>query len=402
MVESEVIAGLGTPDSWVRAAPDLMQRVSSADERALAAAIGPAARLREVVERCGLPEAKAIATLLGMRLRGLVQPARAPTGEVAPVPAAPARATAEGVDLDEGRQREILELEARLSTDDLFSLLGVAPGACAAECKKAYYELTKRFHPDRYFGKRLGSFKPRIEAVFRTLTEAQATLCDPARRAAYLDEHPHLAESASPAGGPPVDPRLAAQRAAERRSRFARHPYLARQGKLHELIARGREAMAKGDFARAATDLAQASEIDPKNPEVAELVAKTKKATDKLKVQQEIKAADEAELAGDSFAAISHLRSAVALDPGSAEVTFRAGQALSARGGDSELKEAHVLLRKAAELAPAKVEYRLAFARHLQRIGLEKNAQRELEAVLKLEPGNATAKELLRKIRWRF
>jgi len=35
-------------------------------------------------------------------------------------------------------------------------------------------------------------------------------------------------------------------------------------------------------------------------------------------------------------------------------------------------------------------------------IGLEKNAQRELEAVLKLEPGNATAKELLRKIRWRF
>ena len=41
-----------------------------------------------------------------------------------------------------------------------------------AEIRKAYFALSKTFHPDAYYGKRLGSFKPKMEAVFRKVTDA--------------------------------------------------------------------------------------------------------------------------------------------------------------------------------------------------------------------------------------
>ncbi|MGC4116339.1 MAG: DnaJ domain-containing protein [Myxococcales bacterium] len=308
----------------------------------------------------------------------------------------------ESVDLDEARKKEILTLESRLECDDFFTLLGVPMGAPAADCKKAYYELTKRFHPDRYFGKNLGSYKARIEVLFRKLTEAQATLSDPTKRAQYLNEHPELSSAGAADSEPVVDPQLAAQRAAERRARLARHPYLAKQGKVHELLARGKAAVDAGEFAKATGDLTLASQMDPKNREIAELLARAKKGSDKRRAAEEFKAAQEAETMNDMATALSRYRTAVSLDPDNVDIVFRAGRALAAHGGENELKEAHTLLRKATELAPSKVDYHLVFAKVLMRAGMEKNALREFEAVLKLDPNNATAKEQARKLKWKI
>ncbi len=64
-------------------------------------------------------------------------------------------------------------------------LLGVETSADKKVIKRAYYELAAAFHPDRYFRKRLGSFKVRMEAVFARLTIAHDTLADKENRAAY-------------------------------------------------------------------------------------------------------------------------------------------------------------------------------------------------------------------------
>lgn len=458
MGDSEVIAGLGTRASWVKTAPNVAQRQLGNDERALVSSIGAGAQIRDVLARSGLPEARAIAVLLGMRLRGMVQPMKPPEGGGAPVrppvaqapasapfaaakppaaapPAAPRQATPkpkqppaaidaealkEKVDLDETRRREVLEMEARLESDDFFSLLGVPSGSAGADCKKAYYDLTKKFHPDRYFGKEMGSYKARIEKIFRKLTEAQSVLSDATRRADYLAAHPELAHAPPPPAAarpaasaeaapaprpredPPVDPQLAAQRAAERRARLAKHPYLAKQGKLHELMARGRESLEKGEFSKAYTDLSLAQQIDPKNPEIAALLSRAKKGGDVRRAESEFKEAQSAETMGDTVNALIHYRTAVSLAPENVEYASKAGRALAAHGGEAELKEAHVLLRKATELAPKNVEYRLAFAKLLLRAGLDKNAQRELEAVLKLDPENAQAREQARKLKWKI
>jgi len=195
---------------------------------------------------------------------------------------------------------------------------------------------------------------------------------------------------------------LAKDRAAERRARFAKHPYMAKAGKLHELLARGKENLAKGEFAKAYTDLSLAGQIDPKNQEIAALLAKAKKEGDRKRGEAEGKEATAAETIGDSASALAHLRTAVSLLPDNPELAFRAAKLLLNQGGEAELKEAHVLVRKAAELAPKNVEYHLTFARVLLRAGLDKNAAREYELVLKLDPENETAKEQMKKLKWKI
>lgn len=428
MADSEVIAGLGTRAGYISAIPGALERELSAEEKALVTCIGAGAQIRDVIVQSKLPESKAIVLLLGLRLKGVVHPVtKAPApklGRGSPVPMEASRASgsldtaalAETVDLDDARKREILELEARLKRDHYFALLGVPAGASPGDCKKAYYELTKRFHPDRYYGKKLGTYKDRIDAIFKRLTEVQGVLSEVEKRKAYLAQHPELdrappamaarQESAAhgrSAAGPDtetaVDRDLAERRSVERRARFARHPYLAKQGKLHELLSRGREDLEKQDFAKAYTDLSLAAKIDPKNHEVAVLLAKAKAAGDKERAAAELQEAAAAESAGDMASALVHMRTAVGLDPENAGYALKAARLLLAAGGEHELKEAHNFARKASELAPNNVEHHLVFAKVLARIGLDRNAVREYELVLKLDAGNAAAKEQLKKLK---
>jgi curved DNA-binding protein CbpA len=53
--------------------------------------------------------------------------------------------------------------------------------------KSAYYDLVKVLHPDRYFGKNIGTFRGKLDKCFSRLTEAHETLTDPDRRAEYDD-----------------------------------------------------------------------------------------------------------------------------------------------------------------------------------------------------------------------
>jgi tetratricopeptide (TPR) repeat protein len=102
-----------------------------------------------------------------------------------------ATAMAEDIDLEPKLRLELLSLHSTLDQVDHYTLLGLERGADKQGTKRAYYELAARFHPDRYFRKRLGTFKIRMEAVFSRLTLALETLSVPEKRAeydAYLDE----------------------------------------------------------------------------------------------------------------------------------------------------------------------------------------------------------------------
>ena len=50
--------------------------------------------------------------------------------------------------------------------------LGVAGDADVATVKRAFTAASKELHPDRYFGKDLGSFKEKLAQIFARLTEA--------------------------------------------------------------------------------------------------------------------------------------------------------------------------------------------------------------------------------------
>jgi curved DNA-binding protein CbpA len=89
------------------------------------------------------------------------------------------------VDLPRELQDRIDELFTNLTTIDLYVLLGVARNADRKEIKRAYYNRTLEFHPDRHFRKRLGTYKAKLEAIFVRMTDAHDLLCSAERRAEY-------------------------------------------------------------------------------------------------------------------------------------------------------------------------------------------------------------------------
>ncbi|MBX3201390.1 MAG: DnaJ domain-containing protein [Labilithrix sp.] len=115
----------------------------------------------------------------------------------------------EPCELDEALRQEIVELDAKLPRLDHYVVLGVERTAEKKAIKRAYFALAARFHPDRYFGKKLGPARAAIERIFRQATDAHETLTSEARRAEYdatlppAPSRPRASKSPAPLKTPP-------------------------------------------------------------------------------------------------------------------------------------------------------------------------------------------------------
>ena len=73
----------------------------------------------------------------------------------------------------------LLQMARLVEGRDPWALLGVPAGSDGKTVKRAYFKLSKEVHPDRYYGKRLGSFAERLAAVFEAVSRAYAKLTAP-------------------------------------------------------------------------------------------------------------------------------------------------------------------------------------------------------------------------------
>jgi tetratricopeptide (TPR) repeat protein len=89
------------------------------------------------------------------------------------------RALSEPGVLDDAERRRILAMARVVATRDPYAILGLPRGADARALKRAYFKLSKAVHPDRYYGKQLGSFGDRLAAVFEAVSRAYARLTAP-------------------------------------------------------------------------------------------------------------------------------------------------------------------------------------------------------------------------------
>jgi tetratricopeptide (TPR) repeat protein len=65
---------------------------------------------------------------------------------------------------------------------DPWALLGVPQGSDAKVLKRTYFKLSKDIHPDRYYGKQLGSFAERLSTIFEAVSRAYARLTSPEKQ----------------------------------------------------------------------------------------------------------------------------------------------------------------------------------------------------------------------------
>jgi curved DNA-binding protein CbpA len=88
-------------------------------------------------------------------------------------------------DIDDATKQNILSVFDSLDARSFYELLDLTPDADRKELRKHYHSRAPAYHPDRFFGKELGPFKAKMEAIFGRLTLAYETLSDPKRRADY-------------------------------------------------------------------------------------------------------------------------------------------------------------------------------------------------------------------------
>ncbi|BDG05941.1 tetratricopeptide repeat protein [Anaeromyxobacter oryzae] len=302
---------------------------------------------------------------------------------------------AEDVEVDVDRRKAILFAEARLALSH-WEVLGLPWNASPEAAKAAHLDLVKIFHPDRYAGKRLGTYRGRLERVFRRVTEARDVLVDPARRAAYVRATAPAEARAQIEARKIEDER----RSDERRARLARqNPLLARAARIAELVKRGKESMAQGRFSTAANDLLLAQGLDAQSAEIAALATEAKRRASQQRASELFEKGIQADAMGSPSAALAAYREALEADPRHVRAAAGGARAALALGDAASARE---LAEQAVRAGPGVGSAHEALGLVLEATGDKKEARRALERAVELDPKLETARERLKKLRWSF
>jgi curved DNA-binding protein CbpA len=287
-------------------------------------------------------------------------------------------------------QRELLEFAARLERS-YHEILGVARDADERAIKKAYFALSKRLHPDRYFRRRIGPFAPLVETCFRKLLEAYELLSDPQTRS-EVQAAPARAADVSPARRSSLEARrrlrervgalAGAKRASEERRRKAKSFFEA-----------GMAAFAKERWLEAAGAVRLAIAFDLENAAFRERFAEVQRRAHEERARALQKQGEGALELRDYPQALRLFEEAVHYRPADPELAMRGAKIAQVLG---ELRKAKELAAHAVELAPENGAYRRVLGLVYRDAGLAANAKRELEAALRCDPGDAEAKAALR------
>lgn len=303
---------------------------------------------------------------------------------------------AEDVELDVEQRKQILFAHAQLPAWTHWQLLGVPWNAGADQVREAYRDRVKVFHPDRYPGRRLGSYRARLEQIFRRLTEARDLLTVESQRAAYAHQ------TASPEDFARLETRKleGEERARERRARLARtNPLVHRVSQVADLVRRGREHMEAGRFAQAANDFLTAASLDPRSGEAKDLAAEARKLAAAERAKEAYERGLAAEAVNNAPVSLAFFLEAVAADPANPRYPIAAARVSLAVG---DRQSARQLAETAVRIAPRHAPAHEQLGAVLAAEGLAKEARKALERALELDPNLESARAQLKKLRWSF
>lgn len=314
------------------------------------------------------------------------------------------------VDLDDEEQRHIRELAAALSQRDHWSLLGLERDTSPQAVKRAYFAASKRYHPDRYFGRNIGEYRRLLEKIFGAIKQAYDVLSDPEARRAYEARVPPPAvpshDPSSPAieieleiAQPPTEDRAAVLE--QRRREILEERRLRRSGavssspmgenarKGRDMYDLGMRHLGLGQLAAAARSFRLAVTYDPAN---VEYKAKLAMADEGCRVEQAARSFERAQQAnevGNTARAAQLFAEASDSAPQKTGYAVSAAEALLAAG---KLLPAWTYAERALALASERAEVRRVVAEVLEARGMLKEAREHLAEALRLDPRDTRAK----------
>ncbi len=342
-------------------------------------------------------------------------PPKSPDKPSAPAAAAPALPELDAsLDLDAELQCEILAFARGLGRR-YHEILGVAADADVRAIKKAYFALSKKLHPDRYFRRNTGAFGQLIESCFKRLLEAYELLSDPntrkevqASEVATAAAPPAAPAAPSAPAGPSVDGAAASsarqssldarRRLRERVSSLAGHMRQRddRRRKAKSFFENGMTAFQGERWLEAAGSVRLAIAFDPENAAYRETFPDVQRKAHGERAKHLVKQAEAALELRDYATALEAFEEALHFRPSDGELAFRAAKLALQTTGD--LKRAKELAAQAVDVAPENGAYHRLLGTIFKAAGLKANAKRELEAALRIDSQDKEARSELRSL----
>lgn len=262
------------------------------------------------------------------------------------------RKTSEG-DQDEDSAEKLREEVSRklhfFSSADFYDVLGVTRRATSAEIKTAYYQLAKKFHPDKYRQPEHTELRTKLEALFAKITQAYETLSDAAARAKYDEREKHTDSLPSSTSGSDSRPLV--------------------------------------DVADAEPIASSIQSDEPHITQPSSGVPASQAA--EIYYQKGRSRYDQK----DYYAAVQLLRESVRLDPNKPQYHYHLGIALIQNPRTRREGEGHLI--KAAELDRFSAQIRVKLGTLYKEAGLAKKAETYFREALSIDPENRVAKREL-------
>ena len=311
------------------------------------------ASVRELVAVSGLGHDETLGHVYALALAGLLKrdgwrsvfsgkqasPPPAPK-KIAPAPASPP------VEREATHEADPQDLERFLvrvkNARTHYEVMGVERDAAASDLKTVYYQLARRYHPDR-FRKSDAALLPRIEAAFARITQAYDTLRDDQLRASY-------------------NAKLEARRKAD------------------QIV----ESAPKASAPVAETEAVVDSSAEPVVSAAEHAAAQFKEGLTALELGQK-------KVALALFASASR---AVPNEP-----RYRASYGQLLASNETTRRAAEAELSAAIKLDPKNAEYRMLLAELYRDLGLKLRAKGEAERAVAADPNSSKARELLRSLK---
>jgi len=309
------------------------------------------------------------------------------------------------LDLEPDVQMRILEFESRLREED-HALLGVDANADVKEVKKAYFRLSKEFHPDRFFRRDIGPFKERLDRIFKRIADAYESLMnrdveDDTQPIADVDVDAAGAAASSDAesteAGTPENERL---RLLKQRMPFKMDGTVPeeRREQAEEIFKAVISAERMGRITEALSQVRLALTFDPRNREYNAKLRELKGSYNEVRCSEML--GDMTQLDRLSDGELSELadllEELVAANADDATWHWKAAEVAIAR---NRLDDAQKLVGTALELAPDVATYHVTRGMIHKQAGEIGHAKKLFARALELDPDDDRARQVMATIK---
>jgi tetratricopeptide (TPR) repeat protein len=319
------------------------------------------------------------------------------------------------VDITPEQQARIDRLVEVLEEATHYELLEVGHESPARSVKRAYYRLSREFHPDRFYRKNLGPYKLKLEQVFARINLAYRVLSDDALRADYDAELAGVDANATgqismathevAIGFDPAAKKNAPKQARLKKKKAPLPPFMVKARKeIAKRLKQARKAYLvgkrhfdEGEFATAATVLQRAMLLDPKNEDARSLYKRAQNKSRNVKAEEHWREGQDSLKREEFQQAAAHFKLAVECQPTTGKYYMSFGKVIWEH--TMRHRAAIELYRTAVEKEPKNLEYLLVLASAYENVGMPNNALKALERATQIDPGDPEVKKALKRLR---